>query len=82
MLTVIVPPVAPVAGPDTVLIIKSGPDDTTEMESCFVAVVEFISVTRTVKFEIPVAVGVPDIAPVVLVNVNPAGKLPALIDQV
>jgi hypothetical protein len=38
------------------------------------------SVTVSVKFEVPVnvPVGVPEIAPVVVFNVNPAGRLPTV----
>jgi len=39
------------------------------------------SVTFTVKLEVPVPVGVPEITPVVL-NVKPAGKLPAVMVHV
>ena len=38
-----------------------------------------LSVTRTVKFDVPVAVGVPPIVPDV--RVRPAGSEPELIDQ-
>ena len=39
------------------------------------------SVTFTVKLLVPVAVGVPEIKPVVEVSVKPAGRLPVVIDQ-
>jgi hypothetical protein len=34
------------------------------------------SVTCTLKLDVPVAVGVPEITPVAVFNVRPAGKLP------
>ena len=40
------------------------------------------SVTIMVKFDVPVAVGVPLIAPVAAFNVNPAGKVPLKMDHV
>ena len=41
-----------------------------------------ISVTFIVKVEAPAVVGVPEIFPVVVANVNPAGKVPEEIDHV
>jgi hypothetical protein len=41
-----------------------------------------LSVTSTVNFAIPLPVGVPEIAPVLLFSVNPAGRLPMAIDHV
>ena len=40
------------------------------------------SVTLTVKLKVPLAVGAPEIAPVLVLRVRPAGKLPELIAQV
>jgi hypothetical protein len=40
-----------------------------------------LSATATVKFEVPLVVGVPEITPA-LDKFKPAGRLPALIDQV
>jgi hypothetical protein len=40
------------------------------------------SVTYTVKFDVPLAVGVPEITPVAVFNVRPAGKLPRVTAQV
>src|SRR5262249_26489393 len=40
------------------------------------------AVTCTVKLEVPVAVGVPEIAPVPGVSVSPAGSVPLASDQV
>ena len=41
-----------------------------------------LSVTVTVKLELPVEFGVPEITPVVAASVNPAGRPPDAIDQV
>jgi hypothetical protein len=54
----------------------------TIMLSDFEAVLEFTSVTLTVKLLVPVAVGVPEITPVLAVNNKPAGKEPVVIDHV
>ena len=54
----------------------------TMMERSFCAVRDPLSVTRTVKFEVPAVVGVPVIAPVDPFNVKPAGKLPAIVAHV
>ena len=40
------------------------------------------SVTRAVKLKLPVAVGVPEIAPLVGLSVKPGGRVPLTIDQV
>ena len=40
------------------------------------------SVTLTVKFDVPDAVGVPVIAPVLVLRLSPAGRLPVLTLQV
>ena len=40
-----------------------------------------LSVTLTVKLDVPSAVGVPEITPVDADSVNPAGSFPELIDQ-
>jgi hypothetical protein len=39
------------------------------------------SVTRTVKFEVPAVVGVPEIVPVDELSDRPAGRLPEMTDQ-
>ena len=54
----------------------------TVMLSDFEAVLELASVTLTVKLLVPVAVGVPEITPVLAANDRPAGNEPELIDQV
>ena len=40
------------------------------------------AVTRTVKLEVPVAVGVPEMTPVLAASVSPAGSAPLAIDHV
>lgn len=47
-----------------------------------VAATLYASTARTVKVEVPVAVGVPEITPVDVFKVNPAGSDPTEIDQV
>jgi hypothetical protein len=55
----------------------------TSIESGFVTAVEFPSVAFTVKVTVPVAVGLPDMTPVVGSRDNPAGRrLPVASDQV
>jgi hypothetical protein len=41
-----------------------------------------LSVTVAVKLDVPVAVGVPEITPVVAARVNPAGRAPEVMLQV
>ena len=41
-----------------------------------------IFVALTEKFNVPAAVGVPDITPVAVFNTKPVGSLPLLIDHV
>jgi hypothetical protein len=41
-----------------------------------------LSLTVAVKLDVPLVVGVPEIIPVVAARVSPAGRLPAVIDQV
>ena len=53
---------------------------TTTMLRALVAVVTLASSTPTVKFEVPAAVGVPEIMPPVL-SVSPGGRLPDAIDH-
>ena len=55
--------------------------EVTVMLSALVAVPPLLSATRTVKLLVPVAVGVPEITPVLDANPTPAGRLPALSDQ-
>jgi hypothetical protein len=48
----------------------------------FVCTGLLLSLTATVKLNVPLAVGVPEITPLLELSVNPAGRLPELIDQV
>jgi hypothetical protein len=41
-----------------------------------------LSVTVAVKAKVPLAVGVPEIIPLLAARVRPAGKLPLVIDHV
>jgi hypothetical protein len=41
-----------------------------------------VSVTVAVKLDVPLVVGVPEITPVPLARLNPAGRLPEVIAQV
>src|SRR3990172_7910786 len=50
--------------------------------SAFVAVAPLVSVALTVKFEVPAAVGVPLISPVVPLSANPAGSAPTVTAHV
>ena len=52
------------------------------MLSALVAVLLFASFTCTVILLVPVAVGVPVMAPVLAFNDNPAGNVPTVIDHV
>lgn len=54
------------------------------MLSAFVADIcgEDVSVTLTVKDEVPDAVGVPEMTPVLAASVKPAGRVPESMDQV
>lgn len=56
----------------------------TEMESCFVALREPASSTRSVNVltESEVAVGVPEMTPVDGFSVRPPGRLPSVVDHV
>ena len=54
----------------------------TAMLNAFVAVLFAASVTCTVNDTVPAVVGVPEITPSMRPKLNPAGKAPALIDQV
>src|SRR3990172_2659869 len=52
------------------------------IESALSTYAPFVSVTRTVIFSVPDAVGVPLIAPVPLFKLSPSGSTPTVIDQV
>jgi hypothetical protein len=85
----IVPPLAAIGreygafavppGSEVVVIINGPP---MVIERAFESRAWALSSTCIVKFETPGAVGVPEITPVVLVRVRPAGSEPAGIDQV
>ena len=59
------------------------PEVDTEMDSAAVALCdgELLSLTATVKLDVPLAVGVPEIKPA-LDMLRPAGRLPDAIDHV
>ena len=52
------------------------------IESAFVAVAPTLSVTRTVKFDVPAADGVPAMTPAPVIGLNPAGSDPDANDHV
>ena len=54
----------------------------TAIESVLVAVAELASVTCTVKVDVPLVVGVPDMTPVEGFRAKPAGRVPEETDQV
>jgi hypothetical protein len=73
-------PTVPAASGEVVLILKGVPAAATIIEKACVAVLAVgmvASVTVTVKFEVPAAVGVPEITPAE-VSVNPAGSVPVV----
>src|SRR3989304_489177 len=53
----------------------------TVIESALSEYAPLASITRTVKFDVPAAVGVPLITPVAVFRFNPAGRLPVATDQ-
>ena len=57
---------------------RAGVAAATAILSDLVAVLLFASVTFAVKVDVPDAVGVPEIAPVEALSVNPAGSEPLL----
>ena len=65
-----------------------GPADCCAAATVIEVVADFVwtglplSLTAAVKLDVPVAVGVPEITPVVAARVRPAGRLPEAIDQV
>ena len=64
-----------------VVVIEGGAAAAIVMLRACVAICELASVTCTVKVLVPVPVGVPEITPVLDANVNPAGKLPTVMDH-
>jgi N-acetylglucosamine-6-phosphate deacetylase len=66
------------AGNDVVVIVNGGTAITMLRALVAVKAGVLASATCTVKFEVPAAVGVPEIAPVELASVSPAGNVPAV----
>ena len=64
------------------MIVRDEDATTIEVVTDFVCAVLPESVTVAVKLDVPVAVGVPEIAPVVADRVRPAGRLPEVTDHV
>ena len=68
-----------VPGPEAI----DAEDDTViEVATDFVWTGFPLSLTFTVKFDVPTVFGVPEITPVVAASVSPAGRLPDVIDHV
>jgi hypothetical protein len=63
-------------------IVKAGAATASEREMDLLCAGLPLSATVTVKLEVPVPVGVPEIRPVLLAMVSPAGRLPLVIDHV
>jgi hypothetical protein len=59
-----------------------GPANVIDVTADLVCAGSPLSVTVTVKVDIPLAVGVPEIVPVVEASVSPAGRLPEVTDHV
>ena len=57
-------------------------DRTIEVAAEVVSAGVLLSLTVAVKLYVPFVVGVPEMIPVVAASVSPAGRLPAVIDQV
>ena len=74
-------PASTIAGTVVLGQIVCGRGASTVMLSALVAVCAR-ALTWTVKFEVPVAVGVPEITPVLAVSVSPGGSAPLAIDHV
>ena len=70
-------PITP-AGRDAVVTDKAGLTTMLRFAVAVLAVGVSESVTVTVKFTVPEAVGVPEMAPVAALSVRPAGKLPVV----
>ena len=75
---------AELAADGTPTIERDGVEDgaATTMVDCRSAVADALSESCTLKVNVPVAVGVPEITPLELFNVKPVGKAPVVIDQV
>lgn len=64
------------------VIAKPTGEITSEKESDLVCAGLPASATVTVKLNVPVAVGVPEMTPVVAARLRPVGRLPEVKDQV
>jgi hypothetical protein len=69
-------------GKDVVVISSAGGAMTSEIDVDAVCAGLEESVMVAVKLKVPLVVGVPEITPVLDARLSPAGRLPALIDQV
>jgi hypothetical protein len=69
---------------DTVRLVtcKSGSGCQMKMLHDLVTLAVLLSIQRAVKLNVPPALGVPLMVPVVVLSVSPFGKLPAAIDHV
>ncbi len=67
---------------ETVNVGGAGAAMTSERETDLVCAGLPASVTVAVKLDVALAVGVPEMRPVPAIKVRPAGRLPAVIDQV
>ena len=67
---------------DNKMVVITGGALTTWRLRAWVSVAELASVTLTVKFDVPVAVGVPLMTPVLLFRLRPAGSDPLSMLQV
>lgn len=65
-----------------VVITSAGGAITSETDVDVVCVGLDESATAAVKLKVPLAVGVPEIRPVLVARLRPAGRLPEVIDQV
>ncbi len=70
------------AGSDAVVIDNVTGAGFITIDNALVAVAARLSVTMIVKLYVAAVVGVPDITPVVVFSVNPAGSAPVLFDHV
>jgi hypothetical protein len=68
-------------GPTIAMLLNVAGAAAIAMERAFVEERPLAPATRTVKLEVPAAVGVPLIAPEEAFSVRPAGRLPAETDQ-
>jgi hypothetical protein len=69
------------APPGSVVVLKPSVVVIKILRDCVAVLVVVVSVTCTVKLELPVAVGVPEISPDVGIGENPVGREPAVMAQ-